>query len=887
MAARDRRDRGPLFWYLRRRPASVASEVDEELATHLQMRVEELMAHGLRADEARREALRQFGDIEFTRQYCRTEDLRKETHVQRGLFVEELVHDLRISLRGLIRVPMLTLTILMTVGLGIGATTVIFSAVDAALLRQLPYADPGRLVRIYTDTPPFKFPFSVADYQTLEAQQTRFTQVAGYQNRSMAYSDGVSAELLRGRVVSWTYFDVLGLKPLLGRTFTAADSQPGNPLAVIVSYSFWQQRLGGRRDAPGQTIRLDGNDYVVAGVLPQTVGPLEQRQDFFAAERWGKPPRKGPFFITALGRLRNETERPRAADEMRAINRRMFPLWKVSYQDDKATWSLMDLREFVVGDVGTIAGLSLAAVALVWLIACANASNLLIARVTSRRRELSVRAALGASRGRVVRYLLAESALLAAGASAIGFALAWAGIRLVRVAGADYLPRIQEIALGGPSLALMAAMAVGSVLLFGLIPAVHGTGGSVDESLRSATRSATGSPTVRRLRRLLVGSQFAIATPLLVVAGLLLVSLSALQRVDLGFDSRNLLTGSIRLPPAGYQQPGSVQAFWDELQRRLQAVPGVSGVAFADGRPPNEVNNFNNFDLEDFPAGPGQSQPVSPWLAVTPDFFQVMGLSLLQGRLIDQRDAQRPNLEAVVVDRAWARRFFPNGGALGKRFKEGGCTTCPWTEVVGIVSEVKYVGLDKPDEGTVYAPWSGSFSRFLVVRTTAAPASVLPAIQRTIRELDAAAPLSSVATIDELVARSLQTPRSLSALIGGFAAVALTLSMIGIYGVMAYYVQQHAKDIGIRLALGAARWDVLRHVVGQGMTLVASGTVVGLLTAVVATRLMTSLLFGVGAIDPATFAGVFVVVLVVALLACAGPAARASTVQPATVLRNE
>ena len=876
-----------MFRYLRRRPETVTSEVDEELALHLEMRVEELIGRGFSPDAARQEALRQFGDVEFTRQYCRTQDLRKESDVQRGLFFEELVQDLRISLRGLLRAPLMTLTILVTVGLGIGATTVIFSAVDAALLRPLPYADPGRLVRIYTDTPPFQFPFSVADYLALQAEQTRLQQVAGYMSRLLTYSDGASAELLRGRMVSSTYFSLLGISPILGRGFTDADSRPGSPQTVVVSYGFWQQRLGGRADAIGKPIRLDGTDYTLVGVLPQAVGPLEQGQEFFAAAQWKTPPRKGPFFITALGRLRSESDRTLAADELHAINRRMFPVWKVSYQDEKATWSMKDLRSHVVGDVGTIAGLSLAAVALVWMMACANASNLLIARVTSRRRELSVRAALGASRGRVVRYLLAESALLAMGAAGVGVALAVAGIRFLRAAGADYLPRTQEIALDGASLLVLAGLTVASVLLFGLIPAVHGTGGPVDESLRSIGRSATGSLAVRRLRRVLVGSQFAIATPLLVVAGLLLVSLNGMRRVDVGFDTRNVVTGSIRLPAASYQQEGSAQAFWPELKRRLEALPGVSGVAFADGRPPSEVNNFNNFDLEDFPAGPGQSQPVAPWLTISPDYFRVLGLTLLEGRLLDERDAQRPNLETVVVDRAWARRFFPNQSAVGKRFREGGCTTCPWTQVVGIVSEVKYVGLDKPDQGTVYAAATGSFSRYLVLRASMDPASVLPAVRNAIRELDPAAPLSSVATIDELVAKSLQTPQSLSTLIASLAAVALILSIIGIYGVMAYYVQQHTKDIGIRLALGAKRADVLRLVVGQGMRVVTSGTIIGLLAAFVAARLMATLLFGVGAVDAVTFGGVSLLVITVALVACLLPATRATTLEPASVLRNE
>jgi putative ABC transport system permease protein len=875
------------FWYLRRRPEAVKAEVDEELNLHLEMRVEELRSAGMSIDEARREALRRFGDLEHTREYCRRQDQKKETRMRLSLMLQDFMQDVRISVRSLLRVPMLTLTILVTVGLGLGATTAIFSAVNAALLRPLPYAEPGRLVRIYTDTPPFKFRFSVADYLALQAQQTHFEQIAGYTDRAMAFSDGAVADLVRGRVVSWTYFALLGIRPARGRDFTELDGRPGSPPAVIVSHGFWQQRLGGRPDVIGKPIRLDGSDYALAGVLPQLVGPLERRQEFFVAAQLNTPPRRGPFLYTVLGRLRKGAEPSAAASELRAINRRIFPLWQASYQDDKATWSMMDLKAFVVGDVATTAGLALAAVGLVWLIACANASNLLIARVTSRRRELAVRAALGASRERVVRFLLAESALLAMGAVVVGIVLAWLGVELLRGVGANYFPRMQEITFDARVAWLLIALTVTSGMIFGLVPALHGTGGTVDESLRSLGRSSTGSIAVRRLRRVLVGTQFAVATPLLVGAGLLLVSLNELKQVDLGFDSRNVLTGSVRLPATQYAQPGRINSFWDEFKRRLEALPGVSGVAFADGRPPNNVGNINNFDLEDFPTPPGQSQPATPWIAVTPEYFRVLGLTLVGGRLLDERDALRPDLETVVVDRAWARRFFPNGEAVGKRFREGGCTTCPWTTVVGVVSEVKYVGLDKPEQGTVYWPMSGSLFRYLVLRTHADPLTVLPAVRHVVRELDPSAPFSNVATIDELVTQSLERPQSLSLLVGSFALVALALSIVGIYGVMAYYVQQQLKEISIRVALGGNSTDIVRLVVGQGMKVVISGVIVGVLTAVVVTRLMSSLLFGVGAADAFTFVAVSVLLLAVALVACLVPARRAFGVQPAAALRNE
>ncbi len=547
----------PPFWYLRRRPDRIQADVDDELTLHLQMRVEELVAAGMAVEEAHREARRRFGDLEATRRYCRDQDERKEAHVHRALMLQDFVQDVQVCIRGLRRAPMVTLTIVMTVGLGIGGTTAIFSAVNAALLRPLPYAEPDRLVWIYTDTPPFRFNFSVADYLALRDQQTQFEQIAGFRGRTMSFSDGERADLVRVRLVSSTYFALLGIRPALGRDFTEADDRPGSPLVVIVSHGFWRQRLGGRTDVLGTPVRLDGADYALAGVLPPLAGPLERQQDVFAPMQWSIPPRRGPFFYSVIARLRKDGDRAAAASELRAINRRIFPLWKASYQDDRATWSMADLKTWIVGDVETTAGLALAAVGLVWLIACANASNLLIARVTGRRQELAVRAALGASRARVVRYMLAESAVLALGAVILGAALAWVGMRLLQSVGAGYFPRMQEVTVDGTVLGLMAVLTVMSGCLFGLIPALHGTGGTIDHSLRSLGRSSTGSLATRRLRQALVGTQFAVATPLLIVAGLLLASLHELQKVDLGFDTRNVLTASIRLPAKQYLGPRS------------------------------------------------------------------------------------------------------------------------------------------------------------------------------------------------------------------------------------------------------------------------------------------------------------------------------------------
>jgi predicted permease len=894
------------FWFLRRRRADIAAGIDAELRDHLERRTAALIRDGLSPDEARAEARRRFGDLDATRRYCREQHQAKEKGMRRRLAIEEVGQDARIAVRGLFHVPVLTLTIVASVGLGIGAAAALFAIVDAALLRPLPYREPAQLVRIYTDSPPYRFRFSVVDWQALASQQTTFERVAAYADRPMTYTDGASAERLRGREVTSGYFETLGVVPALGRTFTEAEGRAGGPRAVILSDRLWRQRLGATGDAIGRTIKLDSVDYTIVGVLPPKPGPLEFDQDYFVGAQWPAPRRKGPFFVTAIGRLPDAAAPGAAAAELHEINRRLFPLWKSSYQDEHATWAAMDLKSYLAGEFRSIAALALAAVALLWIIACVNASNLLVARVTSRRRELAVRAALGASPGRLVRDLLAESAVLATLASTVGAALAWGGVALARAAGAAYIPRAEEIVLGGRTLAVLVAVTVSSMVLFGLIPALHGAGGflrreargrEIDDGLRSLGRSATGSRSVRRLRGLLVGCQFAVATPLLVIAGLLMVSLGNLGRVDLGFDTLNMLTGAVMLPLAQYREDGKVLTFWDRLRADVGRLPGVIGVAFTSSRPPDDADDQNNFDLEDFPSGPGRPQPVTTWVDASPESFRVFGLKLVEGRIFDTRDIATDSPSVVIVDQAWARRFFPGQSALGKRLKGGGCTTCDWTTVVGVVSPVKYDGLDAQDRGVVYTPMAergadlaASYSgrtRYLVVRSGSRVEDLIPQVRKAIRELDPEVPFTRVATIDEMVDRSLEQPRGLSALVGALAAVALALSIVGIYGVMAHHVQQQARDISIRLALGGTPRRVAGLIVGRGMALVGWGTAAGVAAAVVLARLLSASFFGVSTADPRTFGAVMILMLAAAFAACAAPAVRAVSAEPGSVLRTD
>lgn len=809
--------------------------------------------------------------------------------------IDDLWRDLRLACRGLARKPGLAATVVLTVGLGIGATTAVGSVVHAVLIQPLPYYDAGRLLRVYTDAPPNQFRLSVADFLALDEQQTSFEAVAGYTGTAATFTRGLVAERVPGKLVTGSYFSLLGVRPSHGRALAPADDRPGGEPVVVVSRELADRHLGGPAAAVGERVRLDGVDHAVVGVLPAEAGPLEQ-VDLFLPARWETPPRKGPFIVTALARLRPGVDRAAAEEELSAINRRIFPIWQTSYQDERATWGAMGLEEHVVGSVGTTLWLVLAAVGFVLLLASTNAANLLVARLAQRRRELAVRGALGASRARVVRHLVAESAVLAAAAAALGLGLAVAGIRLVATAGADSLPRAAEIGLSLPVLAFWAAVTLASVLLFGLVPALAGAGIRFEGSLGSGERTSTDAPGPRRLRQVLVGAQFAVATPLLVGSALLLASLVQLQRVDPGFEPEGVLTASVLLPAESYPDPADVRFFWETARSRIEALPGVVGVALGDGRPPRGVGNINNFDLEDHPTPPGESEPTAPWVSVTPDYFELMGVPLLGGRTFDERDAAPDAPGVVIVDRAWAERYFPGESPLGRRLHEGGSPD--WTTVVGVVGEVKYLGLDQPDPGTVYWPMSQrpvshpieqitARYAYFVVRTSADPTTLIGPLREVVRALDPALPLQEVATAEELLAESLEVPRTLSALVAGFAAVALALALVGIYGVMSYFVQQHTREIGIRIALGGRPATVRRLVVAEGMRVALVGVAFGLAAAFALTRYLETLLFEVEPTDLRAFVGVAVPLLGAALAACLEPARRAASVDPAITLRAE
>jgi putative ABC transport system permease protein len=795
-----------------------------------------------------------------------------------GGLMSGLLSDLRHSVQSLRRAPGLATTIVLTVGLGLGATATMVTVIDAVVVRPLPYADQDALMWIYWDRPPYQYPLSVADYRAIDEQQTTFSHLAAYETHTVTVTGGATPARVTARNVTWAYFSMLGLVPAHGRLFDKSDDQPGRGI-VVLSDDFWKTKFGADRSIVGRVIPIDGVGHTVVGVVAADSGPVARGVAIFRPVHWNPPPRRGPFFIRAIARLRPGVTQTSALEELRAINRRTF-------QDADASFGLRDLKSRAVGDVTATLVFVLAAVGCVLLIACVNAVNLLLARAMRRERELTIRAALGATRWRILQYLAAETALLTIGAAPLGLAIAAGALELIRVYGGDYIPRVDEIGLGGPAITWLALLSLGSAIVIGVVPAIHSARLAGHRQLPSGGRSVTDSPAARRLRRILVGAEFAIATPLIVAAVLVLTTLERLRDVPVGVDTSRVLTASIALPQAAYPDAAAMRGFWTRALERLARIPGVEAVSFADSRPPRDVEQENDINLEDHPTPQGKSQPTSPWVGVTAGLFKTVGLKLQEGRLLDDRDFQPNAPDVVVVDRAWAARFFPNTTVIGRRFHSGGCNTCDWTTVVGVVGTVKYLGLDAPDQGTVYWPLrDADRNRYVLLRSTR-PAALMEPLRQAFRELDPSLALTGIATVDQLVTDSLAKPQYLSVLVATFGATALALSLVGIYGVLTYFVQQHRRDIGIRLALGGDPFHVGRRVVGDGLAIVMAGVAFGLGTTFLMTRIISSALFGVSATDPLTLVLVPGFLLLAAMTACLIPAWRAAGVDPAEVLRE-
>jgi putative ABC transport system permease protein len=812
-----------------------------------------------------------------------------------------LFQDLRYGVRMLLKSPAFTLVAVLALALGIGANTAIFSVVNAVLLRELPFAEPERLVRLWgTNTQQsvprgegeyYDFNISPNDFADWRAQNRSFESVAAFSSYGSVTLTGRDEPLrLRCPTVSPEYFTVLGTQPALGRFFLPEEEQPGKHRVVVLSYGAWQQKFGADPSIIGQTITLNGSSYSVVGVAPKT---FEQPRPTPSAEpdMWRplalelEPGGRASHFLHAIARLRPGVTIEQAQAEMNSITTQL----EQQYPDSNTGRGvrLSTLHEAIVGNIRPALSVLLGAVGFVLLIACANVANLLLARSSARQREMAIRTALGASRFRIIRQLLTESILLSVLGGALGLLLAlWATDLLTGLGGGD-IPRLGAISVDARMLGFTAAVSLLTGIIFGLAPALDASKPDLNVSLKEGGRVAVGGR--QRFRQLLIVSEVALSLVLLIGAGLMMRSFWRLQHVQLGFETENLLTMDISLPRTRYAEADQAALFQQRLVERLSALPGVTSAASSTVLPLSGGNSCDGVTIEGRPLGNAGEAPCVEVRASSPGYLQTMGIPLVRGRQFTERDTKDAPF-VVIVNEALARRFFAGQDPIGRRISHSAPGGPPvWREIVGVVGDVRHFGLDAEPLPEFYEPQlqAPTWGTSLVVRSEADLASIAGAVRAEVRRMDSDLPVYNLKSMRELVSEAVAQPRFRTLLLSIFAAVALLLSGVGLYGVMNYWVTQRTREIGVRMALGARQSDVLKMVVGQGMTLAALGVGVGLVASFAMTRIISSLLFGVSATDPLTFVAVPLVLSLTAFLASYIPARRATRVDPMIALRYE
>jgi putative ABC transport system permease protein len=851
-------------------------ELEEELRFHLE-REEEARARAGSADP-RREALVAFGGVERIK-----DDVRQARGVQP---LEELAADLRFALRALRHNPGFTAAVALVLGLGIGASVAVFRVVDTVLLSDLPYPHAERLVRIVEQNSPTNlWALSTVDYQAIRDQQRSFDAFGVVQRGEAALAGAGSPQLVHVGRATAGYFAALGVTPELGRLVEARDEPVGAPAVVVVSHAFAERSLGGAAAALGCAVTIDGVSHTVIGVLPAGVNALAG----VPAAAWPAlqpppPTRRGPFWLRGIARLRAGLTVEDAQRDLAGISRRLLPLYS-DWHDSTALLTPGLLREAMVRRAEGPVTLFAVAVALVLLVAIANVATLLLVRATARQHELAVRAALGASRRRLAGLVVTECGVLTALAGIVGLGVAALGLRGVPLV-APNLPRLAEVTLDARALVLLAIATAISGVLVSLSPvtavlAARGTASARPEDWRAGAGRHTNL-----VRGALVMAEFALALPLLVSAGLLLNSFVRLQRVDPGFDPAGMLGVSVALPNARYPDFAAVQGFFQQVEQRAAQLPGVVAVGLTSTLPPDNGGGTNNFNLVDHPVAPGEAEPVSPWLAATASYFGALDVPLVDGRLFAAGDSTSAP-PVVVVSRAWAEHFFPRESPVGRQLISGGCYDCPRTTIVGVVGDVKYAGIAGSGEA-VYSPLTQSNTRSMsvVVHAAAPPATALPALRRVVGGLDPDLPVVET-TLQAELNGSLADPRRWTAVLGAFAAAALLLAALGIFGLMSYVVRQRRREIGVRLALGAEPSSLTLLIVRRGMRFAVLGVVLGVGIVLLEARWLGALLYQVPATDPATIAGVASLLMLTALVACWVPGLRAARIRPVEVLASE
>jgi putative ABC transport system permease protein len=860
------------------------ARLDDEVAFHLEMLAAEYRRRGMNADEARAAARREFGGV----------TQMKETYRERrGLpAVETFVQDARYAVRTLRRAPGFALAAIFTLALGIGANTAIFSVVDAVLLRPLPFADPERLV-VLADADADGQPGNIG-YLTLHDYRERaqsFERIAAIRSWTPTLVANGEAERITALRVSWNYFELLGVAPAIGRTFVRDEDRPDHWRVLVISDGLWRRRFGADPGVVGRTVRMNDRDYRIAGVLPAGFEPVISRQFYARAEMWAPLGYDATSdsscrtcqHLRAVGRLRPDATIESARAELDAIRADLARTYPTEYDDSKV--AVARLKDAVAGPARGVLFAVLAAVGLVLLIACANVANLALARSIHRAREMAVRAALGAGRGRLARQLVTESVILSLAGGAAGVALAAASLQSLVALAPATIPRLDRVSLDARVFAFAFVLSVATGVLFGLLPAWRAAASDPQRALAAESRATAGRASYRA-RRLLVVGDLALALVLLAAAFLMLQSVARLGRVDAGFDPRDVLTLQFSLVGQAWAEDSAVNRFTEDVVACVRALPGVDAAATTSQIPMGGNYDQRGFWIEGRSSDPSLVPSVERY-SVTPDYFRVMRIPLLRGRGFT--DADRADaMPVMVIGESTARQLWPGTDPIGQHVRIGGPDS-PGRTIVGIAGDVRHFRLDEAPTLQMYLPQSQLTDSFLVltVRSARSPDALIPELRGVIRGLDPTVPVYQIATAREIVEETMAERRFAMRLLGAFAGVALLLAAVGLYGVVSYTVAQRTHEVGLRIALGAARADVLRLILSSGLGTIAAGLAIGLLATLVVVRFMESLLFGVDAGDPASLAAATGLLVLVAVGAHLVPARRALRIDPAVALRQD
>ncbi|MGA8598350.1 MAG: ABC transporter permease [Bryobacteraceae bacterium] len=865
----------------------IEQELDEELRYHLERQIDAGLAAGMTREQARYAALQSIKDLEQRKEECR--DMRK-VHI-----IETLFHDVRYGLRTLRKSPGFTSAALLTLALGIGATTAIFSVVYAVLLRPLPYKDPSRLIVLNETTPKVgTVSVSYLNFLDWRAQSRAFSEMAAVHGGGFNLAGITQPENISGLAVSSNFLSMLGVHPFLGRAFDPSEEKAGTAPVVLLSYSLWQSHFGGDRSVIGRVITLDGRGFTVVGVLPSDFRWIEKTDVLEPIGVWaGNDPdsraRGARGEMVAVGRLRPGMTFEQARAEMEAIAARLARQFPAA--NDQFGVALRPVREIFVSEIRPAILVAWGAAIFVLLIACANVANLFLVRGAGRTKEIALRMAIGASRSRIICQTLAESFLLAFLGGILGLALAFGGIRgISKLIPVDSLAGA-SVNLNSPVLLFAAAVAVLSALIFGIAPAIDATRTDAHSELKEGGRTTTSSAKKNRWRGGLVVTEIALALILLTGAGLMMKSLYRLLSVDPGFRPDRVLTMEMSLRTSQYYKDAAILNFWQQVLDRVRVLPGVESAALGTLIPMTNDHDRGDITIEGMALPKPGSFPHPDIHIVSTGYVTTLGVELLSGRAFT--DADNDNAPRVAMINAMvAEHFFRNENPLGKRFMFGRLSEnkAPrWITIVGVVGDTKLYGLANPARLEVYVPFRQGPSGYmnLIVKTRTDPGALTSAIRRVIASIDKDQPVFGIATMNQLVADSVSTQRMTLILLGLFSALALVLATIGIYGVISYSLAERTHEIGIRIALGAQPTDVLRMILAQGARTVAIGVIIGIVASLGLTRLMTKLLFSVSPLDPATFAAVAIVLALIAMLACYIPARRVLSVDPMVALRYE